>query len=566
MSAPLLPSFRDCLRAGALCALLLSPLHAFAQAGAELPGAIREQQQRTLDFYDQQRRLEGPRRGDEPLIDDQTPKPRDPAAPGADIRLQVNRIVTNPSERLAAAEVEAITARYAGREVGLAELHEAVAAINALYRERGCVTCQAFLPPQQVKDGIVEIRLVEGRLGEVRVTGATWLREGYILERVRQKPGAVLDTDALGRDLAFFNATNEARTAANLKPGRSVGLVDAEIVVQEPRRVGLTLFGDNAGRDEVGRNRLGAIFNVRSVFGWSDPLTVSATGSDGTTAGSIGYSLPVTTWGTRLGVQYDASAIDVRRGPFTALDITGTSSSASAQLTQPLVAEQQRRANFFVGYASKDSVTRFGNVPTTRADTRNLLMGFDGQGVSASTFWFLRGAFGIGTTSWGGDRDFVKFNGDGLWANTWGNGLTLQLRGSFQLANDPRLPVFEQFFVGGTATVRGYPEGVLIGARGWFASAELQFPLLSTQAGPAGGPAGDRLKGVVFLDHGAAVPLKPAGESFGREDMIVSTGAGALWNISRMLSGRIMLGLPLAERGANPRDWILHVYVQSVLF
>lgn len=560
------PTVRNVLPAALFGSLWVTSPPAAAQTGAELPGAVREQQQRTLDFYQQQRRLESPRTGDEPLVDDQTPGPPDAPAAGGDARLQVTRIVTNASGKLSATEVEAITSRYSGREVTLAELREAVAALNALYRERGCVTCQAFLPPQRVKDGVVEIRLVEGRLGEVRVTGATWLREGYVLERVRQKPGSVLDTDALARDLAFFNATNDTRATASLKPGGGFGLVDAEIAVQEPRRVGLTLFGDNAGRDEVGRNRLGAIFNLRSVFGWSDPLTISATAADGTTAGGIAYSLPVTTWGTRVGLQYDASAIDVRRGPFTALDITGTSSSASILLTQPLVAEQARRTNFFLGYSGKDSVTRLGNVPTTRADTRNLLMGFDAQGISPATYWFLRGAVGIGTTSGGGDRDFIKFNGDGLWANTWSNGLALQLRGALQLANDPRLPVFEQFFVGGTATVRGYPEGVLIGARGWFASAELQFPLVSTQAGPAGGPAGDRLKGVFFVDHGAAVPLKPAGDRFGREDMLLSTGVGALWSLSRTLSGRLVLGVPLAQRGTAPRDWVLHVYVQSVLF
>ncbi|MCW5624064.1 MAG: ShlB/FhaC/HecB family hemolysin secretion/activation protein [Burkholderiales bacterium] len=380
------------------------------------------------------------------------------------------------------------------------------------------------------------------------------------------KPGDILDTGALERDLAFINATNDLRTSANLKPGKTFGTVDAEILTQEPARFGLTVFGDNAGREEIGRTRLGLVFNARNVFGRSDPLTVSATGADGTAGGSIAYSLPITTFGTRLGLQYDASAIDIRRGPFAALDITGTASNAGIQLIQPLVGTLTRKVNFFVGYNTKDSITKFGGTPVTRADTRNISIGVDAQGFSATDFWYTRHAVTIGTTQWGGDQDFVKYNADALWSRSHDNGLVTQLRGSVQLTSNQQIPTFEQFFVGGMATVRGYQEGVLIGPRGWFASGELQFPLWSSPNRPAGAPLGDRLRGVMFLDHGAAVPASSSGQTLDWKHTLWSTGFGLLYNFSRFCSGRIMLGLPLADRSPAQDDWVVHAYVQSIVF
>jgi len=231
-----------------------------------------------------------------------------------------------------------------------------------------------------------------------------------------------------------------------------------------------------------------------------------------------------------------------------------------------VIAENQQRVNVFAGYNTKDSITKFSDVPLTRADTRTFTLGFDAQRFTANGFWYTRQFLTRGSSNFGGDLDFYKYNADGLWTNTYRNGLTTIVRGSFQLANEPRLPSFEQFFIGGMATVRGYPEGLLIGARGYFVSGELQMPVLSTQRTASGTPIGDRLRAVLFFDHGGVVPGGVTGQSFDWGDTLTSTGGGVLYNFTKYLSGRVMLGLPLAERGPAPRDWVLHVYVQSMVY
>ncbi len=556
----------------ARCCILALALAVVAIRGAQAQtptdaGGLQQQQQRTLEFYELQKRLGERPADDGSLIDDQTSKPAVPKAPAAEARVRVNKVVTNASRLLTADEIEAITSTLVDREVSIKELFDAVAAINELYKARGCATCQAFLPPQKVEGGVVEVRLVEGTLGTASVAGAGYIREGFILDRIHAKPGEVLDLKALEKDLAFINNTNDFKTAASLKPGATFGTVDAVIRTQEPPRFGLTLFGDNAGRDETGRNRTGLIFNARSVFGVSDPLTISASGSDGALAGSVGYSLPVNRWGTRIGMQYDSSAIDIRSGPFKQLDITGTASNAGLTLTQPLIAENQLRLNVFGGYNTKDSITKFAGSPITRADTRTFSLGFDAQRFTGQGFWYTRQVVTSGTTSYAGDSDFIKYNADALWTESFRGGVTTVVRGSFQLSNEPRLPTFEQFFLGGMATVRGYPEGLLIGARGYFVSAELQFPLWRAGAPAAGtAPGGDRLRGVVFLDHGGVIPGGVTGANFDWGDTLTSAGTGLLYNFSRYLNGRVMLGFPLVERGTAPRDWVAHVYVQAILF
>jgi hemolysin activation/secretion protein len=527
------------------------------------PGTVQQEQGRTLQYYELQKRLREAPPAEGELIEDGTAKPPPAEVPREEVRLFVRRIETPPSQVLPRAELTAITATVEDREVGLAELFEVLDRINALYRAKGCVTCRAFLPPQKVQDGTVEIRLVEGKLGAVTVEGATYIREDFILERIRSAPGEVLRVRDLERDLAFINNTNDFKTAARLKPGASYGTVDAVIVAQEPQRLNLTVFGDNAGRDDIGRNRVGLVMNARSLFGRSDPLTVTATGADGTMAGTVGYSIPVTTRGTRIGAQYDYSAIDIRSGPFAPLDITGTASNAGLSLSQPLFVDTNTRLNLVLGYNTRDTITKLAGTPVTRADTRNVTLGFDVQRFDRGGVWYARPYVTIGMERFGGDLGFVKLNADGVWSRSYDSGLSTVVRGSFQLSDTSRLPAFEQFFVGGMATVRGYREGVLIGDRGYFVSAEAQFPLWPV---PASGTGADKLRAVVFFDQGAAFPERGNGEGWNWSDFLVSTGGGITLNLSRYLSGRAILGLPLAERGPNPPDWVFHVYVQSIVF
>jgi hemolysin activation/secretion protein len=538
-------------------------LTALAQTATD-PGSLLRDQQDTQRFYELQKRIREGGPAEEGVIRDETPKPTLQEAAGADTKITVDRVKTGPSKVLKPAEITAITQPLEGREITIKDLFDAVRAINLLYRDRGCVTCQAFLPPQKVEDGSVEIRLVEGRLGEIRVEGGRYIRDSYILNRISQKPGEVLDAKRLEKDLSFINSTNEFRVAAALKPGKEFGVVDASILPREPARFQGTIFGDNAGRDDVGRIRAGAILNVRSVFGYSDPFTAFLTGAEGTRAASLAYNFPFTRFGTRLGLSYDYSNIDIVNGPFATIGIKGQSTNAGVNLVQPLLADGVTRWNLSVGYNTRDTVTDIGNSGAqTRIDTRSFFLGTDLQRSTSLGFWSTRHTVIKGLQDFGGDRDFIKYTADALWLGTWQNGVTGVFRGAFQLSNVHDLPPYEQFLIGGAATVRGFLEGQRVGNRGYFLSAEAQMPLLTSDDSTV---VGDRLKGVVFVDHGGAFPLRPATVGPSSDNYLTSVGTGLMFSLSRWLSGRVSLGIPTDTRGPDFRKWVMHVYVQAIAF
>jgi hemolysin activation/secretion protein len=60
------------------------------------------------------------------------------------------------------ADLLALVQDFVGKEVGYADLDAAAARISRYYRERGYRVARAYLPAQEIKDGVVEIAVIEG--------------------------------------------------------------------------------------------------------------------------------------------------------------------------------------------------------------------------------------------------------------------------------------------------------------------------------------------------------------------------------------------------------------------
>lgn len=88
----------------------------------------------------------------------------------------VYKIVISESKILEEEELASITRAYEGKQLTLTQLQAIVKDINDLYAKKGKFAARAILPPQKVANGLVYIRLVEGRIGRITVEGTNTLR------------------------------------------------------------------------------------------------------------------------------------------------------------------------------------------------------------------------------------------------------------------------------------------------------------------------------------------------------------------------------------------------------
>ena len=213
------------------------------------PGVIQNdinRQQQQFEQQSQPPKLQGPA-----VVGGEREKTT-PLKPGGP-KFKLRRIEFDPSKFLTPEELGRIAGKYVGKQIDIAGLQQIVADINAIYAERGIVTGIATLPEQDAAGGVVHIKLTEGRLQNTTIEGNKQTSAGYILPRVGQPAGEVLDVPKLNRDVTWFNRTNDVQVKALLQPGSNFGLTDLNFAVIDPPRDTLQLFADNQGIQTTGR-------------------------------------------------------------------------------------------------------------------------------------------------------------------------------------------------------------------------------------------------------------------------------------------------------------------------
>ena len=147
----------------------------------------------------------------------------------------VREIRFTESAILLADKLAELARPYTGRELALAELRELTTRIDEAYRERRVVTARAVILPQDVSDGVVDIRLVEGR-------GARSRWRATPAPTRTSSPGASASSPASWSTCRRWNRTCAASTALRTRscaptwrPGSVSAPSDLKILVEEPR-------------------------------------------------------------------------------------------------------------------------------------------------------------------------------------------------------------------------------------------------------------------------------------------------------------------------------------------
>ena len=537
--------------------LFIPVLYAADDVRSVYPDAVQKRAEETLEYYQQTEKLKEKKETEDVILEPETPPEIKRDEQGA-VEVYVEQIIAGPSEILPEEDIRALTKGYEKKKATINELNELVAKINELYRSRFFIGARAFLTPQTIQEGVVKITLIEGRVGEVIIKDNQSTRASFIKKRIYLKPGDFVNIKDLEADLTFFNAVYDIKLRVELRAGKKRGTTDAIFIVQEPQKLELTCFSDNAGREDIGLYRMGTLLAVNSPLGIRDRLALGTYWAEGTYSGSVSYDWPVNRYGTRVGFSYDYNQTRVIDGPFEVLDIDGDSFDGGFHVTHPLTGQADKVVNSFMGLDFKESTTEFSGIPLYDTKVSTVSFGFDGRLLDQEGMWYTRHALTVGMDALGGETDFVRYNGDISRFHILKDDWVVILRGSGQYANEDLLPSSEQFQIGGLSTVRGFSEGLLIGDKGYILSAELNFPLFKQTH-----QWRDKLKGSFFIDHGGAFPKKPEGESIDNNDFLSSTGVGLIFNFSRYFSGRINYGFPLSDQERSEGEGKFHFYIQS---
>ncbi|MBR0704196.1 ShlB/FhaC/HecB family hemolysin secretion/activation protein [Bradyrhizobium diazoefficiens] len=449
-------------------------------------------------------------------------------------KFRLRKVTFDESKFITPAELDEIAKRYVGKDVDIASLLQLVADINAVYAARGIVTGIATLPEQDAKGGVVRIKLTEGRLQKTTVEGNKQTRTDYILQRVKEPEGEVLDVPKLNRDVIWFNRTNDVQIKALLQPGTSFGLTDLQFAVIEPPVDTLQLFTDNQGAENTGRWEGGAFYKRHGLFGVDDRLTFYGVRSDGNLNGNVAYSIPVNPWGGRAGVSYTEGKIKIVQGPFVALDVAGRSSQAAVNFSQPVWVTQDWLVLLNAALTEGKTVSRFATVAVTDDHYDKTTAGI--SVTKSGNTYSVTVSPAVNYVAWhdyvlGNNRAFNTFTGSLIATSAAGpQNFSANVLASWQYTQEKLLPGDQIFSIGGPTTVRGYPSNAASGDSGYYFNAELHYNWSQWLRG---------FDTYIFTDWGAVYSTFP-----GVTEM-ASVGVGFSWTYAQFMTFEANYATPL---------------------
>ncbi|XGV96362.1 MAG: ShlB/FhaC/HecB family hemolysin secretion/activation protein [Leptolyngbya sp. BL-A-14] len=452
-----------------------------------------------------------------------------------------------------------ITRDYINKPISLAELFELRSKITALYIKDGYITSGAYIPPQDLENGVVKIQISEGGVEGINVTGTRRLNPAYVRSRLALAATKPLNRDRLIDALKLLLIKDErliknisAELSTGTQPGES--LIDVTVTEAPIWEAQLTL--DNERTPSVGSFRRQLQLTNYDFLGFGDRLFIAYTNTDGSNGLDTSYTIPFNPRNGTITLSGGFSFSKVIEKPFDILDINSHSNYVELTVRQPILQTltQEFALGLTVSHRESGATLLGGEIPfpspgadaegVTRITALRFFQDYTIQNSQEVLALRSQFSFGIGslnaleTTPDTPQGNFFVWRGQAQYVRLLAENTLLLLRGDLQLANKPLVPL-EQFGIGGQESVRGYRQDQLLTDSGIFLSAEVRIPLFQRRDPKI------VLQLTPFVDFGHG--FNQGSVASPSLDNLASVGLGLLFNWDDRLLARFSWGIPLTD-------------------
>ncbi len=461
--------------------------------------------------------------------------------------------------RLPVAAIEEAVYPFLGEKKSIQDVEKAREALEKAFHQGGYLTAFVNIPEQKVDGGIVRLRVVEGEVERLRVSGSRYYALGEIKARVPElAEGNVPYFPALQKELAGLGRAADRKITPVLRAGREPGKVEVDLKVADNRPLhGSVELNDRYSAD-TSRARLSGSARWDNLWQKDHSLGVSyqvaPQNVDDSVAFSATYSAPLAS-GDYLALYGVHTESDV--AALGTLGVVGNGDILGLRYILPLRGLPDFHHSLTLGVDFKNfqqtvnlqgadsfntpvsylpfTLSWEGGVTNDTSQSRfslaaNLhlrdLVGHDTEFANKrfkakSQYFFLRGAF------------------DRTWR--WPSGMELGLRTGMQMTDQPLISN-EGFALGGVDSVRGYLESEVLGDRGFSLGFELRSP-------PYTGVAGlEEVRVLTFLEAGRAWVVDALPGQTGRYSL-AGTGLGVRLKTRSGFSGALDFAWALEDAG-----------------
>jgi hemolysin activation/secretion protein len=477
------------------------------------------------------------------------------------VRITVTSLNVTGQTLYSGAELLAITGFIPGSRLTLSELRGMASRIADHYHRNGYFVAQAYLPAQDILEGVVTISVFEGHYGKILLNNRTNISDSVAYNLIGGlNSGDLIASAPLERRLLLLSDLPGVEVKSTLIPGSSPGTSDLIIDITPGQRLNGSVDADNAGNRYTGEYRIGATLNLNEPLGVGDVASLRVlTSGFGLYYVRGSYQMQLAK--ARVGVAYSTLGYELGE-EFKSLRANGTAQIVSLYGSYPLI--RSRSTNLFAGLAidAKQFNDRVDSTSTVTDKRALVVMGslygdhrdtFFGGGLSDCSLTWSAGSLNIqteaaytvdqNTAHSNGRFDKIGYRASRLQRVTDAISLYAAINGQFAFKN---LDVSEKMELGGMYAVRAYPEGEAYADQGFVVNVEARLLLPALYKELPG-----QMHAVGFIDFGSVVVNKNNWTSEANSRTLSGAGPGFTWMDRNNFSLKTYYALKLGNEKAT---------------
>ncbi len=371
-----------------------------------------------------------------------------------------------------------------GEKRTMVELNATLAELTRYCRQHGYPAAAAYVPAQESSDGMIVIRVIPGRYGEIKIDNRSKLKESVAKGFVNGlKSGEIIRTGKLETTLYSISDVSGTKAVGVLSPGKDFGTSDLTVRIEKGKGSNTVLYVENYGSEDTGRYRYGLQHNIYDVSGNGDKVSVGTLISNkGMHNYYANYETIVGRGGTTLGLGF--SRMDYETG-LGAMGMEGKAETISLYGHRSLYHLTRSGLTFNYGYNYRrltDEMMR--GAFTTEKHTHSVYVGLEGFERRKGAILNYSGKITTGTLGLDSENArmlydsakgrYTKAEANVTAVQRLGNRADVLVKGSAQIASQ-NLDGSERMYLGGANGVRAYPQGEGSGDEGIMGTVETRF-------------------------------------------------------------------------------------------
>ena len=451
-----------------------------------------------------------------------------------DIRVNVKEVRLNVDDKAVTPKELADVLKGEGTgEKTFSQVQALADKLTNYLQKKGYMTAQAYLPTQEIVNGVVTIQVMLGHYGDTSYDNSSQLAtsraDGFTHP---SRKGKLIKRGPMDKLLLIMNDIPGVKAHAYLYPGSKQGTADVRYKLTTTEKQGGYIYVDNYGSRFSGRWRIGGSWNYNNLSHVGDQLSLSYLQSFNHLLKNYDfrYELPVGNFGTFAGIELYRTDYELS-DPYRAFGAHGVSDGIRLYTRTSLKRTRDNNLFFLAEIDHNKLTDRYSYYNLESKKSSNAFrFGFDGDNrtsKSASTYKIMHSVGRLSmdnALAWALD----VYDTHGTWQKTVLDAyhiqrlqprldLHLRLRAQYPWS---ALDSSEKMYIGGYNAVRAFPVGETGGDKGILGSMELRYQ--------TGSPSWQLS---AFWDGGWVQYNKnsTAGET-DRSTALQGLGLGVIWN------------------------------------